>query len=168
MSRDHDNLLRGQGLFRQAIAGFAVRWRAYGLTIVGAPGQATQITGPVSIAGSGVTLQGLVFNASVSTTAAANASRRRKFMGRFRHGRKALWRRRGIFRRWGGGLEYPAAAPLAPGRHVRYVKDTQPLPGPARPHGRPPGTPRRQHRPPRPTDHLIRRDGQKDSPDPNA
>ncbi len=29
MSRDHDNLLRGQGLFRQAIAGFAVRWKGY-------------------------------------------------------------------------------------------------------------------------------------------
>jgi Type IV secretion-system coupling protein DNA-binding domain len=36
MSRDHDNLLRGQGLFRQAIAGFAVRWKAYSLTIAGA------------------------------------------------------------------------------------------------------------------------------------
>ena len=36
MSRDHDNLLRGQGLFRQAIAGFAVRWKGYALTIAGA------------------------------------------------------------------------------------------------------------------------------------
>ena len=29
MSRDHDNLLRGQGLFRQAISGFATRWKFY-------------------------------------------------------------------------------------------------------------------------------------------
>jgi hypothetical protein len=36
MSRDHDNLLRGQGLFRQAIAGFATRWKAYAWTIGGA------------------------------------------------------------------------------------------------------------------------------------
>ena len=33
MSRDHDNLLRGQGLFRQAISGFATRWKAYSLTV---------------------------------------------------------------------------------------------------------------------------------------
>ena len=36
MSRDHDNLLRGQGLFRQAISGFATRWRFYLWTTVGA------------------------------------------------------------------------------------------------------------------------------------
>lgn len=36
MSLDHANLLRGQGLFRQAISGFATRWKAYGWTIVGA------------------------------------------------------------------------------------------------------------------------------------
>ena len=36
MSRDHDNLLRGQGLFRQAISGFATRWKAYAWTIAGA------------------------------------------------------------------------------------------------------------------------------------
>lgn len=35
MSRDHDNLLRGQGLFRQAISGFATRWKAYAWTIAG-------------------------------------------------------------------------------------------------------------------------------------
>lgn len=34
MSHDHDNLLRGQGLFRQAISGFATRWRFYlGMTV---------------------------------------------------------------------------------------------------------------------------------------
>ena len=36
MSRDHDNLLRGQGLFRQAISGFATRWKAYAWTVAGA------------------------------------------------------------------------------------------------------------------------------------
>ena len=36
MSYDHANLLRGQGLFRQAISGFATRWKAYGWTVVGA------------------------------------------------------------------------------------------------------------------------------------
>ena len=36
MSRDHDNLLRGQGLFRQAISGFATRWRVYLWTTAGA------------------------------------------------------------------------------------------------------------------------------------
>lgn len=35
MSRDHDNLLRGQGLFRQAISGFMARWKAYAWTTVG-------------------------------------------------------------------------------------------------------------------------------------
>jgi Type IV secretion-system coupling protein DNA-binding domain len=35
MSRDHDNLLRGQGLFRQAISGFATRWKFYLWTTVG-------------------------------------------------------------------------------------------------------------------------------------
>lgn len=35
MSHDHDNLLRGQGLFRQAISGFAARWRFYLWTTVG-------------------------------------------------------------------------------------------------------------------------------------
>lgn len=35
MSHDHDNLLRGQGLFRQAISGFATRWKAYAWTIAG-------------------------------------------------------------------------------------------------------------------------------------
>ncbi len=33
MTRDRDNLLRGQGLFRQGIAGLAIRWRVYGGTI---------------------------------------------------------------------------------------------------------------------------------------
>ncbi|RKF23429.1 DUF87 domain-containing protein [Altericroceibacterium spongiae] len=36
MSYDHDNLLRGQGLFRQAISGFATRWKAYAWTVGGA------------------------------------------------------------------------------------------------------------------------------------
>jgi hypothetical protein len=63
-----DVIQLGAGTF----AGFTVTSGNGGVTIVGAPGQATQITGPVSIAGSGVTLQGLVFNASVSTTAAAD------------------------------------------------------------------------------------------------
>ncbi|MCP5394030.1 MAG: hypothetical protein H6919_08995, partial [Sphingomonadaceae bacterium] len=36
MSHDHDNLLRGQGLFRQAISGFATRWKAYAWTVGGA------------------------------------------------------------------------------------------------------------------------------------
>lgn len=35
MSRDHENLLRGQGLFRQAVSGFATRWKAYSLTACG-------------------------------------------------------------------------------------------------------------------------------------
>jgi hypothetical protein len=35
MSHDHDNLLRGQGLFRQAISGFATRWRFYLWTTAG-------------------------------------------------------------------------------------------------------------------------------------
>jgi hypothetical protein len=35
MSRDHDNLLRGQGLFRQAISGFMARWKAYAWTTAG-------------------------------------------------------------------------------------------------------------------------------------
>lgn len=35
MSRDHDNLLRGQGLFRQAISGFATRWKFYLWTTIG-------------------------------------------------------------------------------------------------------------------------------------
>lgn len=36
MSRDHENLLRGQGLFRQAISGFATRWKLYLWTVAGA------------------------------------------------------------------------------------------------------------------------------------
>ena len=44
MSRDRDNLLRGQGLFKQGIAGLAARWRAYGWTVatvaaLGSPGR---------------------------------------------------------------------------------------------------------------------------------
>lgn len=35
MNRDHDNLLRGQGLFRQAISGFMARWKAYAWTTAG-------------------------------------------------------------------------------------------------------------------------------------
>jgi type IV secretory pathway TraG/TraD family ATPase VirD4 len=35
MSRDRDNLLRGQGLLKQTISGFAARWKAYGALTVG-------------------------------------------------------------------------------------------------------------------------------------
>lgn len=38
MSRDRDNLLRGQGKFKQGIAGFAARWRAYAWTVAGSGG----------------------------------------------------------------------------------------------------------------------------------
>lgn len=38
MSRDRDNLLRGQGLFKQTIAGLAARWRGYAWTIAGSAG----------------------------------------------------------------------------------------------------------------------------------
>lgn len=38
MSRDRDNLLRGQGKFKQGIAGLAARWRAYAWTVVGSGG----------------------------------------------------------------------------------------------------------------------------------
>lgn len=38
MSRDRDNLLRGQGKFKQGIAGLAVRWRAYAWTVAGSGG----------------------------------------------------------------------------------------------------------------------------------
>lgn len=45
MSRDRDNLLRGQGLFKQGIAGLAARWRAYGWTVA-----ATAALGSISFA----------------------------------------------------------------------------------------------------------------------
>ncbi|WP_416908184.1 MAG: type IV secretion system DNA-binding domain-containing protein [Polymorphobacter sp.] len=38
MSRDRDNLLRGQGLFKQTIAGLAARWRGYAWTVAGSAG----------------------------------------------------------------------------------------------------------------------------------
>ncbi len=38
MSRDRDNLLRGQGKFKQGIAGLAARWRAYAWTVAGSAG----------------------------------------------------------------------------------------------------------------------------------
>jgi hypothetical protein len=38
MSRDRDNLLRGQGLFKQTIAGLAARWRGYAWTVAGCAG----------------------------------------------------------------------------------------------------------------------------------
>lgn len=38
MSRDRENLLRGQGKFKQGIAGLAARWRAYAWTVAGSGG----------------------------------------------------------------------------------------------------------------------------------
>lgn len=38
MNRDRDNLLRGQGLFKQGIAGLIARWRAYAWTVGGMAG----------------------------------------------------------------------------------------------------------------------------------
>jgi hypothetical protein len=38
MNRDRDNLLRGQGLFKQTIAGLAARWRGYAWTVAGCAG----------------------------------------------------------------------------------------------------------------------------------
>lgn len=38
MNRDRDNLLRGQGKFKQGIAGLAARWRAYAWTVAGSGG----------------------------------------------------------------------------------------------------------------------------------
>lgn len=38
MNRDRDNLLRGQGLFKQTIAGLAARWRGYAWTVAGSAG----------------------------------------------------------------------------------------------------------------------------------
>lgn len=38
MNRDRDNLLRGQGLFKQGIAGLIARWRAYAWTVGGIAG----------------------------------------------------------------------------------------------------------------------------------
>lgn len=36
MTQQHANLLRGQGLFRQAVSGFTLRWKVYSWTIFGA------------------------------------------------------------------------------------------------------------------------------------
>ena len=36
MTQDRDNLLRGQGLIKQGIAGFAQRWKAYAWTCASA------------------------------------------------------------------------------------------------------------------------------------
>ncbi|MEO0870864.1 MAG: type IV secretion system DNA-binding domain-containing protein [Pseudomonadota bacterium] len=36
MTHHHANLLRGQGLFRQAVSGFTLRWKLYGWTMIGA------------------------------------------------------------------------------------------------------------------------------------
>ncbi len=38
MNRDRDNLLRGQGKFKQGIAGLAARWRVYAWTVAGSAG----------------------------------------------------------------------------------------------------------------------------------
>ena len=79
-----DVIQLGAGSF----AGFTVTSGNAGVTLIGAPGQATQITGPVVVAATDVSLQGLVFGGNVSTSTASDRFTLRD--GRFLAGQLVL------------------------------------------------------------------------------